>query len=216
MVVGEETTTMKNLLVLALVVAAAACGGASRPTTATTAALATVSDDALLDAMTARRAEAVERLHAYRVAAVYPTDDAGLPLGVFRDARGVRCPMSELIYQSGRADLVDAVVRTDNALRLAEVHDGPLMAWMLESGLTKEEIVEIQGAMELDYTFLENVNDANGEAGRSILVRAARQQVDDKLAAVEATLARQRTASLATVVARLAAAERAGVVAQAK
>jgi len=214
MVVGEETTTMKNLLVLALVVAAAACGGASRPTTATTAALATVSDDALLDAMTARRAEAVERLHAYRVAAVYPTDDAGLPLGVFRDARGVRCPMSELIYQSGRADLVDEVVRTDNALRLAEVHDGPLMAWMLESGLTKEEIVEIQGVMELDYAFLENVN--NAEAGRSILVRAARQQVDDKLAAVEAKLAGQRTASLATVVARLAAAERAGVVAQAK
>lgn len=216
MVVGEETTTMKNLIVLALVVAAAACGGASRPVTTQTAALATVSDDALLDAVTARRAEAIERLHAYRVAGVYPTDDAGLPLGVFRDARGVRCPMSELIYQSGRADLVDEVVRTDNALRLAEVHDGPLMAWMLESGLTKEEIVEIQGVMELDNSFLENLNNANGPSGQSILVRAARQQVDDKLAAVEAKLARQRTASLATVVARLAAAERAGVVARAE
>jgi hypothetical protein len=215
MVVGEETTTMKNLIVLALVVAAAACGGASRTST-TTQTAAGAADDALLDAVTARRAEAVERLHAYRVAGVYPTDDAGLPLGVFRDARGVRCPMSELIYQSGRADLVDEVVRTDNALRLAEVHDGALMAWMLESGLTKEEIVEIQGVMELDHSFLENLNNANGPSGQSILVRAAREQVDDKLAAVEAKLARQRTASLATVVARLAAAERAGVVARAE
>src|SRR5258706_9812944 len=73
------------------------------------------------ESLAARRAKTIERLHAYRVAEVFPTDAVGLPLGVFRDDKGVRCPMSELIFLSGRSDLVDAVVKLDNKLRLADV-----------------------------------------------------------------------------------------------
>ena len=72
--------------------------------------------------LAARRAQMIGWLHDYAVAGVYPTDAAGQPLSVFRDANGVRCPMAELIHKSGRDDLVDAVVAENNAVRLADVH----------------------------------------------------------------------------------------------
>ncbi|HSN25568.1 MAG TPA: hypothetical protein VLT45_04760 [Kofleriaceae bacterium] len=89
-------------------------------------------------------------LHDYVQAGQFPQDAAGHPLSVFRDARGVRCPMAELIYRSGHGDLVDAVARTHNDLRLADVHEGPLYTWIVESGFTQEEIAMIQGAMTVE------------------------------------------------------------------
>jgi hypothetical protein len=59
--------------------------------------------------------------------------------------------MAELIYRSGRADLVDQVVATNNKLRLADVQDGTLHDWMMSSGLTIEEIAMVQGAAEFDF-----------------------------------------------------------------
>jgi hypothetical protein len=97
-----------------------------------------------------RRAQMIGWLHDYYVAGVFPTDASGLPLSVFRDDKGVRCPMAELIHESGRDDLVEAVVREDNAVRLADVHEGPLHDWMLGSGLTEDEIATVQGAMSFD------------------------------------------------------------------
>ena len=84
-------------------------------------------------------------LHEYAAAGVFPRDDAGRPLSVFRDTHGVRCPMAELIFRSGHADLVDQVATTHNNLRLADVHSGPLYAWILASGLTQEEVVDDPG-----------------------------------------------------------------------
>lgn len=98
-----------------------------------------------------RRQQMLAWLEEYEEAGVYPTDEQGWPQSVFRDANGVRCPMAELIYRSGRADLVDWVATHDNHLRLADVHDGPLADWMATSGLTRDEIVMVQGAMDIDY-----------------------------------------------------------------
>lgn len=97
-----------------------------------------------------RRAQMIAWLHDYAAAGVFPRDDAGRPLSVFRDTHGVRCPMAELIFRSGHADLVDQVATTHNDLRLADVHSGPLYAWILASGLTQEEVVMIQGAMTVE------------------------------------------------------------------
>lgn len=105
------------------------------------------------EALAARRAKVIERLHAYRVAEVFPTDAAGMPLGVFRDDNGVRCPMSELVFLSGRSDLVDAVVKLDNRIRFADITGGPIYDWLLQSGLTQEEAIQIQGAMDWRSTF---------------------------------------------------------------
>jgi hypothetical protein len=194
----EATMRVRLWLLCSLFIAATGCrdSGRQAPTLPVVAAEARPITDAapsvVRETLAARRAKAIEELRAYRLARVYPTDAAGMPLGVFRDDHGVRCPMSELIYQSGRTDLVDAVVRLDNDMRLADVHGGPLFDWMLQSGMTQEEIVEVQGAMELDYYRFQV--EATPQDTR--LVYRSRQQVD------------LREAAFATVDAKLLAAER--------
>jgi len=96
-----------------------------------------------------RRAKLIDWLHDYRVAGVFPSDGMR-PISVFVDARGVRCPMAEMIHLSGRDDLVEAVHRKNNTLRLATVHSGPLFDWILDSGLTQEEVALVQGAMTIE------------------------------------------------------------------
>jgi hypothetical protein len=97
-----------------------------------------------------RRAQMMGWLHDYYERGVFPTDRSGMPLSVFRDDKGVLCPMAALIQRSGREDLVDAVMKENNAVRLADVHEGPLHDWMVGSGLTEDEIAMVQGAMSLD------------------------------------------------------------------
>lgn len=104
--------------------------------------------------LAARRAQLIGWLHDYYEAGQFPTDEAGQPQSVFVDAKGVRCPMAELIWRSGHHDLVEAVAREHNAVRLAEVTEGPLHDWMVGSGLTPEEISLVQGAMDLDMTWM--------------------------------------------------------------
>jgi hypothetical protein len=104
--------------------------------------------------LAARRTQLIGWLHDYTEDGRYPTDEAGMPQSVFVDARGVRCPMAELIYRSGHPELVEAVAREHNAVRLADVTDGPLHDWMVGSGLTVDEIDLVQGAMDMDMTWL--------------------------------------------------------------
>jgi len=163
---------MRTILVMTMLVACAT-SPAPRPVAAAvhTAELA------------ARRAQALQWLHEYAAAGVFPTDERGMPLSVFRDARGVRCPMAELIHRSGHDELVDEVARTNNALRLADVHDGPLYDWMLSSGLTRDEINMVQGAMRVN-------NGIWGEQQLELIVAQAdaRGQVRGHLATAEVAL----------------------------
>jgi hypothetical protein len=122
-----------------LIAIASAC---ATPRTATPIESATGSPT-----LATRRAQMIDWLAEYQQLGEFPTDDLGLPTSVFRDRHGVRCPMAELIHRSGHDELVDAVARTNNTLRLADVHDGPLLAWMETSGLTRDEIIMIQGAL---------------------------------------------------------------------
>ena len=46
---------------------------------------------------------------------------------------------------SGEHALVGKVARESNFIRLGDVKSGPLMDWMLMSGLTQEEIDQILG-----------------------------------------------------------------------
>jgi len=146
--------------------------------------------------LAARRAQMIQWLHEYKEAAVYPTDDAGMPLSVFRDARGVRCPMAELIHKSGRDDLVNTVVAQANDLRLADVHAGPLYDWMMESGLTLPEIAMVQGAMNVDFGPLEYVPEQ-----REILQASARAEVRGHLATAEVALRDNTAAGLERIAA---------------
>jgi hypothetical protein len=129
---------MRNTLLMVLVLVGA-CTSASR-----------VPDSPSPD-LAARRTALLDRLHDYWVAGEFALDDAGRPDSVFRDAAGRECPMAAMISQSGHPDLVAMVVATNNRLRLADVHDGPLMDWILDSGLTHDEVVMIQGLAGVDY-----------------------------------------------------------------
>lgn len=128
--------------------------------------------------LAARRAQLIGWLHEYYEAGQFPTDEAGQPQSVFVDAKGVRCPMAELIWRSGHQDLVEAVAREHNAVRLAEVTDGPLHDWMVGSGLTTDEISLVQGAMDLDMTWM------NRQNGEMILANGGRIQVQPDTAVV--------------------------------
>jgi hypothetical protein len=139
--------------------------------------------------LAARRAQALHWLHDYRERGVYPTDNAGMPLSVFRDGKGVRCPMAELIHMSGRDDLVDEVAKTANDVRLADVHTGPLYDWMLHSGLTLDEIAMVQGAM----TF-EEMREVQVE--QEMILAAVRGQVAGKLAMAEVALRNDTSTAL--------------------
>src|ERR1041385_4914849 len=99
---GATEDPMRHLIVFALL--CAACVTLSP----------TASSSSQLGELTRRRDEAIARLQEYRKNGVFPTDAGGMPLSVFRDAHGVRCPMAQLIHDSGRDDLVNAVVAKDN------------------------------------------------------------------------------------------------------
>ena len=101
--------------------------------------------------LAAKRAALLDRLHDYWVAGEFALDDTGRPDSVFRDAAGRECPMAAMISQSGHENLVTMVVASNNRLRLADVHDGPLMDWIVDSGLTQDEVIEIQGMANIDY-----------------------------------------------------------------
>lgn len=179
--------------------ALSACGDRHPVTASEPAAIAVpevVDQRGLLAAL---RAQQIARLEAYRLAGEYASDERGYPTGVFRDAAGRHCPMAHLIHMSGRDDLVDATVRTNNRLQLADVHDGPLLAWMLGSGLTQEEIVMVQGVMELDYGQLRLENAVLDEPG---LIARMREEVGERLDAAIATLRVRTAQSLEVAVAR--------------
>lgn len=157
-------------LILSIVVVAA-CATPKPPPTAPVPELAV------------RRALMIQWLHEYAEAGVFPTDSGGMPLSVFRDARGVRCPMAELIHRSGHDELVDAVAREHNTLRLADVYDGPLFDWMLDSGLTLQEIAMVQGALSIDEMRL-----MRESSSRVAVVAGARGEVRGRLTTAETAL----------------------------
>ena len=94
----------------------------------------------------AARAVAIERLHRYRIAGVFPHNhhlDVRAPY--FIDDHGTRCAMAHLIEEAGGAELVAAVHATRNNATVHELADEPaLIAWLDRNGLTVAEAARIQ------------------------------------------------------------------------
>lgn len=185
----------KPLLAIALLSACTSSIAAPAPTTPPP--VATASNDEVYE-LAARRAQMLGWLHAYSEAGIYPTNDAGRPASVFMDANGVRCPMAELLHKSGRDDLVAAVVKNNNEIRLADVHEGPLYDWMLGSGLTMSEIDLVQGAMNISYRWMNEI-----QVEEPSVILAAKAQVRGKLETAEMALRDNTGTSLAAATKRL-------------
>jgi hypothetical protein len=97
------------------------------------------------DSLAMARAANIAAFHAYVAARVYPSNTTSdKTLNVWRDKDGHLCAAATIIDRSGEHDLVKHVAETDNNLRLATITDGPIESWILESGLTQEELVTIQ------------------------------------------------------------------------
>ena len=129
-------------------------------------------------------------LAEYTERGVFPTDERGLPLSVFEDAHGVRCPMAELIYRSGHPELVAAIVAEDNHARLGDIHDGPVHDWMVGSGLTHDEIVMIQGIADINYGPLFKIEQPAN------VITAQRERVRGRLETAQAALRKDQRDSL--------------------
>jgi hypothetical protein len=95
-----------------------------------------------------RRDHSIQQFIAYRENRVYPINTFAPDIQhVWRDATGRLCAAATLIAADWGRDAAGRVADQDNFLKLADVHDGPLMDWMLTSGLTQHEIVAIQEPM---------------------------------------------------------------------
>lgn len=145
---------LKHLLAAALAIGLTAQIADARLVTARPAAVSVerAQRAKLRTILAERRAKNVAAFRKYVVAGVYPhnvnmtpdVDGFGEELNIWIDGEGHRCAAAQMIWASGAHELVEQQAATDNLIRLANVTDGPLMDWILTSGLTQDEVVLIQ------------------------------------------------------------------------
>jgi hypothetical protein len=150
--------------------------------------------------LSARRAKNVAAFRRYAQRGVYPHNFVvDGPLNVWIDEEGRMCAAATMIFRSGAKSLVRKVAREDNYIRLGAVAGGPLLDWMLTSGLTQHEIATIQ---EPFMGRMEPIEPAPA------IAKTPRQLEDERLAAryreVLAMLAAGTDASLDAAIDRLA------------
>ncbi len=104
-----------------------------------------LSATAVRAALAARRDHNLAAFRAYASAGIYPHNFVRPgPLNVWRDQEGHLCAAATMIDRDGKHELVRDIASSDNHIRLLDVTSGPVMSWMLTSGLTIEEIDRIQ------------------------------------------------------------------------
>ena len=96
--------------------------------------------------LTARRHAQIERLHSYAATGRFPRnlDFPGQLVPYFVDAYGTACAVGRLAQLDGLNADVAHIAATNNHIRIADVHAGPLLDWILDSGLTQAECALIQ------------------------------------------------------------------------
>lgn len=91
------------------------------------------------------RAANLAQFRAYQQNRSFPSNVyTGSALNVWRDEDGKFCAAATIIRASGETALVDRIAEDDNFIRLASVTSGPMMDWILTSGLTQAELALIQ------------------------------------------------------------------------
>jgi hypothetical protein len=147
--------------------------------------------------LAAHRAQELDRLRQYSRAGAFPVNTTQGPTGhFFKDVAGHYCAVANLVHQDGRDDLVDSVVRTNNALVISEVHDGPLYDWILASGFTQEELARIQAPARRVRSPSQRPTLVAANPSPVITVDQMREAVRAHLATVEAELLRNTDESL--------------------
>ncbi len=151
----------------------------------------------------ANRATNVASFRAYVNRGVFPSNTyRNGKLNVWIDQAGNKCAAATMINDWGLGDLVTRVAEQNNFIRLKDVRQGPLMNWMLMSGLTQEEIVAIQ-----EPGFMVRQREPEMPP-RPILVDADLRKAEDlrltrRYKQVDAMIARQHKRSIELAVDRL-------------
>ena len=150
-------------------------------------------------ALVKARAKNIAAFRAYQQAGVFPSNTFSADkLNVWVDAEGHLCAAATIIKASGQFDLVTRTGEQTNFIRLADVEQGPLMDWILTSGLTQDEVAAIQ----------EPFRPVMGEQPQPVLVDAELRKAEDKrlvakYRAVDKMLVKNQKASLDAATTRL-------------
>ncbi|MEL6343530.1 MAG: hypothetical protein AAFV53_10375 [Myxococcota bacterium] len=148
----------------------------------------------------AERQRRLNDLSTYAAAGQFPQKD-GVPgwHHQFLDANDVPCAVASLIWTSGHEALVRTTAETQNDVILSELEAGPLVEWVLTSGLTMEEVAVIQEpGFEPDFVGIDIL-----EPAMPIAELEEIQRVRDHLAAVHQLISVDTESSIAKAMARL-------------
>ena len=104
-----------------------------------------VDRDQVRAKLASNRAANLARFRAYQAKGVFPSNVySNKKLNVWLDEDGNYCAAATIIQMSGNDDLVVMTAEQNNFIKLGAVKQGPLMDWILTSGLTQAEIAAIQ------------------------------------------------------------------------
>jgi uncharacterized protein YjbI with pentapeptide repeats len=94
------------------------------------------------------RALQIERLRQYARRGLFPINEhhSSGPIPIFVDRHDTACAVGHLMRESGWNDAVEEIARHNNHVYVPDAYDGPLVDWVLQSGLTQEEAGLIQPA----------------------------------------------------------------------
>ncbi len=192
-----------SLLSLSLLTSAAAAQDFARPPTPAADRVAgfapreasAPSRALLIRVLAVRRAQNLARFHAYRTNGVFPHDYvARTTQNIWRDVDGHLCAAATMI-SGDDLSLVSKTANEQNYVKLGEVTSGPLLDWILTSGLTQVEVATIQEPFE-----------GPREAPRDRSWQVAEDaRLSKKYARIEKTLRANDDDSLAQAADRLAA-----------
>ncbi len=95
--------------------------------------------------LAAARASNLALFRAYQNAGSFPSNTYTPGMAnVWLDEDGKFCAAATIIRMSGKTALVDQIAEQNNFIKLGDVTQGPVMNWILTSGLTQGEIAAIQ------------------------------------------------------------------------
>ncbi len=93
----------------------------------------------------ASRVRALDELHRYALAGVFPHNHGTELAPIFIDEHGTLCAFANLLAFSGRLDYVKHVAATNNAAKVSDLaKDAEVVSWSRESGISIAEAATIQ------------------------------------------------------------------------
>jgi len=94
----------------------------------------------------AARRRALDELHRYAIAGVFPHNHTSLEAKpIFVDEHGTLCAFANLLAFSGRSDFVKHVAASHNDAKVADLAEDPeIVSWSRETGISIDEASSIQ------------------------------------------------------------------------